>query len=75
MEWFGSVGHQITLCDLVATLLGMSGFYRQFPSAQQDNIEVRICTDQNFADESVSFSGSSTTCCAINNNTVKTRVL
>jgi len=33
--------------------VGMPWFYRAFPNAQKDNIEVRICTDQVFADEAV----------------------
>jgi len=32
---------------------GMPWFYRVFPNAQKDDIEVRICTNQVFADEAV----------------------
>ena len=31
----------------------MPWFYRQFVTAQQDDVEVRICNDQDFSDESV----------------------
>ena len=31
----------------------MPWFYRVFAMPQQDNIEARICTDQNFFDEAV----------------------
>jgi len=31
----------------------MPWFYRAFPNTQKDDIEVRICTDQIFADEAV----------------------
>ena len=33
--------------------VGMPWFYREFPTAQKDAIEVRICTDQAFNDEGV----------------------
>ena len=33
--------------------VGMPWFYRVFPVAQKDDIEVRICTDQSFNDEAV----------------------
>ena len=35
------------------TNVGMPWFYRQFPAAQKDGIEVRICTNQDFNDEAV----------------------
>jgi len=35
------------------TDFGQPWFYSQFPTAQQDDIEVRLCTDQAFTDEAV----------------------
>ena len=32
---------------------GLPWFYREFPTAQDEDIEVRICTDQNYSDEAV----------------------
>ena len=49
--WDGSrcIGAQKNCCAEVS----MPWFYRQFVTAQQDDVEVRICTDQDFSDESV----------------------
>ena len=49
--WDGSgcIGAQNNCCAKV----GMPWFLRQFPTAQEDDIEVRICTDQALSDEAV----------------------
>ena len=49
--WDGSgcIGGQNNCCAKVS----MPWFYRQFAIAQQDDVEVRICTNQSFSDESV----------------------
>ena len=36
-----------------STAVGQPWFYQQFPTAQQDDIEVRLCTDQVFTNEGV----------------------
>ena len=35
------------------TNVGLPWFYREFPTAQDEDIEVRICTDQAYSDEGV----------------------
>ena len=49
--WDGSgcIGAQKNCCAEVS----MPWFYRQFATTQQDDVEVRICTDQDISDESV----------------------
>ena len=39
--------------DNCCTDVGLPWFYRQFPTAQQDDIEVRICTDEPLSNEGV----------------------
>ena len=43
----------VAASDNCCTDVGQPWFYRQFPIAQQDDIEVRICTDSSFNDETV----------------------
>ena len=40
---------------------GLPWFYREFPTPQDEDIEVRICTDQDYSDEAVLVDRSSVT--------------
>ena len=37
------------------TDVGLPWFFRQFPAAQQDDIEVRLCVDQTATDEGIAM--------------------